>query len=937
MRYEYSSAGPLSCCCFATTLLAFLSVGSSFSVPHLSSTLTLPIGSICTASTTRTRTTSTRILSTSTSTSNENRGMQSSYLPAKEARPTAGGTDSITFEDIARYPGRSFLSRAGAPTKIEFGPDNESLVYLGGSSSSNGDMTQRLYKRTFVRDGMIAGDGADDAVTELATPPEGVGQEDTLSEEEKLRRERTRQLETGITNFRYSANKKVLLCPIGNDLFVLREGNEAPSPEETIAAFDAKNDNKNDNKNKNELVRIVDSSKLPGAVIDPHISDDGSIVAFVCENELYVASTTIDPNNGNGEIPPPRRMTHDAGSSSTAGNNNGTSDGATATSGIVNGLADFIAMEEMSRNEGFWISPDSQFVAFEQSDESHIPNYRIVHQGQADPTRQEDHRYPFAGMPNPRVKLGILDSEGEEDTVTWLDIHSSFAGDNGDDDGDDVYLARVRWGVASPFLKHQHLYVQVMNREQTELVLLRFDINGETNDDDDGGGDAPLKGKELIRETAKEGAWHNLHDILVPLPSGGFVWASERDTGFRHLYLHDGDGQMIVPITLDTEHDDNQWMVDACTPDMVDQQRDNFYFTGTKDGAKESHLYCTSIDRYGDGETIRRVTPEGGVHSVLAINTRTGIFVDSWSSIHEHHKVAVRSLEDGRILRLLHDGSKTDARVHELSLPAPEWFDVSATAEHDDDDDATGKPTTTMLLHGAIYKPDPESYGDGPYPTVVSVYGGPHAQMVTDSYGMTVDLRAQRLRAQGYAVLKIDNRGSARRGLDFETAIRYDMGNLEVEDQAKAVQHWVEKGVVDPERVAIYGWSYGGYMSAMCLAKRPDVFKVAVAGAMVSSWDGYDTCYTERYMGTPASNPEGYARSEVMAYVDNIEGSLLLVHGLIDENVHFRHTARLINSLIKARKQYELLLFPDERHVPRGLDDKIFMEERISSFLERCL
>mmetsp|Transcript_260 Transcript_260/g.474 ORF Transcript_260/g.474 Transcript_260/m.474 type:complete len:243 (+) Transcript_260:1897-2625(+) len=242
-----------------------------------------------------------------------------------------------------------------------------------------------------------------------------------------------------------------------------------------------------------------------------------------------------------------------------------------------------------------------------------------------------------------------------------------------------------------------------------------------------------------------------------------------------------------------------------------------------------------------------------------------------------------------------------------------------------------------MLLHGAIYKPDPESYGDGPYPTVVSVYGGPHAQMVTDSYGMTVDLRAQRLRAQGYAVLKIDNRGSARRGLDFETAIRYDMGNLEVEDQAKAVQHWVEKGVVDPERVAIYGWSYGGYMSAMCLAKRPDVFKVAVAGAMVSSWDGYDTCYTERYMGTPASNPEGYARSEVMAYVDNIEGSLLLVHGLIDENVHFRHTARLINSLIKARKQYELLLFPDERHVPRGLDDKIFMEERISSFLERCL
>jgi len=806
------------------------------------------------------------------STATDNRGLQSSYLPTKEAAPTPEGTDSISFEDIAKYPGRAFLSRAGAPTKIKIGADNESLVYLGADES--GSLTQKLWKRTFIVDGQISYDEENtDVITELAKPPEGVGQEDTLSEEEKLRRERTRQLETGITNFEYSGNKKVLLCPIGNDLFVQKDGEDG-------------------------LVQIVDSSTLPGSVIDPHISDDGSIVAFVCDKELYVSSTT--------EIGPPRKMTHDA-DHSPDGN------------GVVNGLSDFIAMEEMGRNEGFWISPDSQFIAFEQSDESHIPNFKIMHQGQANPARQEDHRYPFAGAENPRAKLGILDSEGEDDAVRWLDIHSPF--------GEDMYLARVQWGVTSPFRQNQHLYVQIMNREQTELVLLRFDIDG--SDKETG----LLKGTELIRETAKEGAWHNLHDIFVPLPSGGFIWASERDTGYRHLYLHDGDGKMIVPITLDAwDPENDKWMVDTCTSEMVDQQRDTYYFTGTKDGAKESHLYCTSIDMYDEGEKIRRITPAGGVHQVLAINTRIGIFVDSWSSINEPHKVAVRSLEDGSILRMLHDGSKTDERVHELSLPAPEWFDIESKAENEN---ASSK--TPLVLHGAIYKPDPKLYGEGPYPAVVSVYGGPHAQMVTDSYGMTVDLRAQRLRAQGYAVIKVDNRGSTRRGLDFETTIRYDMGNLEVEDQVAAVQHWADKGIVDPSRVAIYGWSYGGYMSAMCLAKRPDVFKVAVAGAMVSSWDGYDTCYTERYMGTPASNPEGYARSEVMPFVENIEGSLLLVHGLIDENVHFRHTARLINSLIKARKQYELLMFPDERHVPRGLDDKIFMEERISSFLERCL
>jgi dipeptidyl-peptidase-4 len=825
----------------------------------------------------------------------QKKGSQQGYLPTKEALPTAAGELSITFEDIARYPGRAFLSRAGAPTKIGFGPDNESLVYLGGTGQP-GSLTQQLWKRTIVQDGEISADASNDEISVLAKPPEGVGQEDTLSEEEKLRRERTRQLETGITNFEYSENKKVLLCPIGNDLFVQREG----GGDETD-----KDDGGDD-----ELVQIVDSLDLPGSLIDPHISADGSIVGFVCDKELYVASTTT---NG-----PPLRMTFDADHSE---------DG----NGVVNGLADFIAMEEMGRNEGFWISPDSQFVAFEQSDESHIPNYKIMHQGQADPSRQEDHRYPFAGEANPKAKIGILSTKrgGESQEVRWLDIHSVF--------GEDMYLARVQWGVTSPFRENQHLYVQVMNREQTELVLLRFDIAGEDDDGEADGnscGGGILTGTELIRETAKEGAWHNLHESLIPLKSGGFVWASESENGFRHLYLHDGDGTRITPITRDLDDPErDRWMVDTCTADMINQERDTYYFTGTKDGAKESHLYCTSIDQWGDSgeEKIRRITPAGGVHMVLAINTRTGIFVDAWSSVDEPHKVAVRSLADGSILRMLHDGSET-AKLAELSLPPPEWFDVDSTATN-----SNPSSKDPLTLHGAIYKPDPALHGDGPYPAVVSLYGGPHAQMVTDGYGMTVDLRAQRLRAQGYVVIKVDNRGSARRGLDFETAIRHDMGNLEVEDQVEAVKHWVDKGLVDPSRVGVYGWSYGGYMSAMCLAKRPDVFSAAVAGAMVSSWDGYDTCYTERYMGTPQSNPDGYARSEVMPYVDRIEGSLLLVHGLIDENVHFRHTARLVNALIKARKHYELLLFPDERHVPRGLEDKVFMEERISSFLERSL
>jgi dipeptidyl-peptidase-4 len=185
--------------------------------------------------------------------------------------------------------------------------------------------------------------------------------------------------------------------------------------------------------------------------------------------------------------------------------------------------------------------------------------------------------------------------------------------------------------------------------------------------------------------------------------------------------------------------------------------------------------------------------------------------------------------------------------------------------------------------------------------------------------------------------MQLDNRGSSRRGLAFEGAIKHRMGSIDVDDQVAGVHWLVSQGLADPKRVGIYGWSYGGYMAAMSLAKRPDVFKAAVAGAPVTAWDGYDTHYTERYMGLPGENQEAYEASSVMTHVDSMRGKLMLVHGMIDENVHFRHTARLINALNGAAKEYELLVFPDERHMPRGLKDRIHMEERIFDFLQRNL
>lgn len=183
----------------------------------------------------------------------------------------------------------------------------------------------------------------------------------------------------------------------------------------------------------------------------------------------------------------------------------------------------------------------------------------------------------------------------------------------------------------------------------------------------------------------------------------------------------------------------------------------------------------------------------------------------------------------------------------------------------------------------------------------------------------------------------MDNRGTARRGLKFEGALKNNCGGVDTEDQATGAEWLVKHGIAKEGHIGLYGWSYGGYLSAMTLARFPEVFRCAVSGAPVTSWDGYDTFYTEKYMGLPCENQSGYTESSVMHHVSKIKGKLLLVHGMIDENVHFRHTARLINALVATGKVYELLIFPDERHMPRRHRDRIYMEERIWDFIERNL
>ena len=657
---------------------------------------------------------------------------------------------------------------------------------------------------------------------QVIVSPAGGLSESELTLEEKLRRERERQRALGVSTYEWVKKGKRILYPLGGRLYV-KDGLESEARE--LMAVEGK------------------------PVIDPHFSPDGSMVSYVQDGEIYV----LDLNGGQ-----PVQVTQGV---------NGT--------GKTNGLAEYIAQEEMGRRRGYWWSPDSRLMAFVEVDETHIPIYRIMHQGkpQTGDTAQEDHRYPFAGAENAHVRLGIVPIAGG--SVTWMNL----------DGYEDFYLARVDW------LPDGRLSAQIENREQTSLDLVVF--NAET-------GERSL----LLREESD--IWINLHDMFRPLTSGegtfeGFIWASER-SGYRHLYHYDSAGRQIRQLTL------GDWMVDSLVG--IDQQQGFVYFTATRKTPLESHLYRVPLS----GGMPQRLTHEPGMHQVV-MDHYCRRYVDSYNSLKQPPVINLVDIESRTTLAVLF--KKEDPRTAELGLEPPQVISFT---------NAEGE-----VFYGALYLPPGYTPGK-PLPTIVHVYGGPHAQMVQNDWDSTVNMRAQYLARMGFCVFMMDNRGSARRGLAFEGHIKHRMGTVEVEDQAFGVSRLVELGITDPERVGVYGWSYGGYMSALCLVKKPGTFKVAVAGAPVTHYDGYDTHYTERYMGTPQENPQGYEDGSVMTHVDNLQGHLMIVHGLIDENVHFRHTARLINGLIAARKPYELLLFPDERHMPRKLEDRVYMEERIFKF-----
>jgi dipeptidyl-peptidase-4 len=538
---------------------------------------------------------------------------------------------------------------------------------------------------------------------------------------------------------------------------------------------------------------------------------------------------------------------------------------------VTCGTAEFVAQEEMDRRTGTWWGPGDSRVAVECYDESKVQVVTRAAIG-ANGTRTFDQRYPAAGTPNVVVTLWLMNPDGARRVRVDLGADP------------DIYLARVNWSKDG-----RTLYVQRESRDQKRLDMLAVD---------------PATGasRVLFSETAK--SWINLNDDFRPLRDGSLIWGSER-SGFHHLYRF-ANGQW-TPITR------GEWVMTGLVG--VDEPHHRLFFTGNTDGAIEQDVY--SVDYLQPGEP-QRLSETGYWNSAEMDKVGTRLLV-SRSSPEQPPQVYLAD-ESGKRIEWL-DQNKLDAGhpyAPYLAAHRPVRF-------------GTIKAADGTTLYWEMITP-PLKPGRK-YPVFFEHYGGPGTgQQVSRAWGNPM---RQYWVSKGWIYFQIDNRGSYNRGKAFEDQIYHAMGTVEVDDQATAARWLQKRPFVDPRRIAISGWSYGGYMSLKMLEKAPKgLYAAGVVGAPVTKWELYDTHYTERYLGNPAIDPKPYQTSDALAGAWKIDEPFLLLHGMSDDNVVFENSSMLADELQQADRPFDMMFYVGQTHRIAGEGRQAHVQTTIERFLD---
>jgi dipeptidyl-peptidase-4 len=535
------------------------------------------------------------------------------------------------------------------------------------------------------------------------------------------------------------------------------------------------------------------------------------------------------------------------------------------------GAAEFVAQEELGRDTGYWWSPDDRLIAVARVDESPVAIVKRAAIG-ASGTELIEQRYPSAGTRNAIVDLYLMTPDGQ----------SRVKADLGSDP--DYYLARVDWSKDG-----RSLFVQRLSRDQKRLDMLRID---------------PATGRSTLLFSETSPTWVNLTENFRPLKDGSLIWSSER-SGFAHLYRWNA-GKWIQLTRGD-------WAVEKIAG--IDEAAKRVYFTGTLEPPLDQQLYWVRYDRPG---APVRVTETGWSNSAVMDKGAT-------------HALITRSSPRQPPQTFLADAAgKRLAWVEENALTASHPY-------------APYLDSHVVPTFGSITGPDgsklyyrmlaPKLQPGRRYPVYLYVYGGPHGQEVTDAWYRQLPLH-EALVDKGWIVFSIDNRGTNRRGTKFEGAVYRSMGDAEVQDQLAGVAWLKQQPFVDPAKIAVQGWSYGGYMVLKLLEKAPGVFAAGVAVAPVTKWELYDTAYTERYLGNPSLDPKPYQSSDALDDAVKIRDPLLLIHGMSDDNVVFQNSTELYARLQKAKRPFEMMAYPGATHAIAGEGPQTHVWTTITRFLD---
>ncbi|MCW3104118.1 MAG: dipeptidyl aminopeptidase/acylaminoacyl peptidase [Bacteroidetes bacterium] len=543
---------------------------------------------------------------------------------------------------------------------------------------------------------------------------------------------------------------------------------------------------------------------------------------------------------------------------------------------IINGATDWVHEEEFAFSVAYFWSPDSKKIAYYKFDESNVKEFSFNEfNNQLYPTEYK-FKYPKAGEANSVVTIHTYDLATAADKL--MDIGKET----------DQYIPRIKWTMDPNVLS-----IVRMNRHQNNLELLLANASS---------------GIASVVYTEKNDTYIDIHEgegdyVYFTADGKNFIIQSEKD-GFNHIYLYDMSGKLVKQLTK------GNW--DVVELKGIDEKTKTVFYLASETTATEKDVYSVKLD--GSGK--KKVSAEKGTHAPEFSNGMK-YYIDIFSSANTPPVYSIVNAE-GKLVRVLENNVALAAKIQEYETSPKELF-MFKTSE--------GVELNAWMIKPTNFNPNKK------YPVFLTFYGGPGRNMVNNAFDGRDYYWHQMLAEKGYIVMCVDNRGTAYRGAAFKKSTYKQLGKLEVADQIEAAKYLATLPFVDKARIGTFGWSYGGYLSSLCITKGADYFKAAIAVAPVTNWRYYDNIYTERFMALPQENASGYDDNSPINHVKELKGKYLLIHGSGDDNVHVQNSMEMINALVAANKQFDLFIYPDKNHSIYGGNTRLHLYTKMTDFI----